>query len=43
MTRRPHATRRRSELREIGAALLVWFLILLALFYALPVLLVAAS
>lgn len=31
------------EWRDVGLALVVWFLILVALFYALPILMVAGS
>lgn len=46
--RRPQATPRKrglsgQELREIGYAVLVWFLVLIALFYALPILFAAAA
>lgn len=45
--RRPQATRQNGlsgqEWREIGYAIAVWFLILLALFYALPIIFVAVA
>ena len=44
---RPQATRQRGlsaqEWREIGYALAAWFLILVALFYALPIIFVAVA